>query len=321
MSWKIQSDRSKKREIRKTYGATLEELILEGKDVIACDADLVGSSGADNIFEKYPEHCVNFGICEQNMIAGASAMSRLGYKPFVHSFSPFVSRRVMDQVYISAAFSQTDLHIFASEPGYWSQYNGATHTTFEDLAIMKTIPGVTVAAPSDAVTFRWLMRYYAEHGGVIYNRCTRRNIPLLYEDDSEFEIGRSNLLCKGSDVLIIAEGAAVNDALNAAENLEKIGISTSVIDLFFIKPMDHALIDAEINAHKLVVTVENHNIHGGVGEQIGAEIALTGAHCGFRMLGVQDRFSQVGTVDYLKALFHISQADIENVIKEYFRKL
>ena len=318
--WKIQSDPAAKKELKKTYGETLESLIKEGKDIIACDSDLVGSSGAGNIFKNYPDHSVNFGICEQNMIAAGAAMSRVGTRAYVHSFSPFVSRRVMDQIYVSAAFSKNDLHIFASEPGYWSQYNGATHTTFEDLAIMRAIPNVTVFSPSDAVTFEWMLRYYADNGGVIYDRATRRNVPLIYEEGSEFTYGKSNLLRQGRDALIIAEGPLVYDALQAADELEQKDISVSVIDILFIKPLDRELIDDQLKKHNLVVTVENHNIYGGIGEEIGTEIALIQAGCSFRRLGVQDRFGQVGTVDYLKYVYYISKDDIVRTVEEALKK-
>lgn len=320
MCWKLQDNFDSHKEIRKVYGETLESLIEAGNDVIVCDSDLVGSSGADKIYQKYKDHSVNFGICEQNMIAAAGGMSMMGYRPFVHSFSPFVSRRVMDQLYVSVGFSQNDIHIYASEPGFWSQYNGATHTTFEDFAIMRSIPGMTVVAPSDAVTFEWVMRYYAQHGGRFYNRCTRRNIPLIYQEGSVFEYGKSNRIKSGDQVLIIAEGTLVMDALRAAEELERMGISTGVIDLLFIKPLDTQLIDEEIQKYKLVITLENHNIYGGAGEAVGTEIALTKANCGFRRLGVNDRYGQVGTVDYLKEIYHLTSQDIIQTAVSYLKE-
>lgn len=317
MSWELQNNLASKKEIRAVYGNTLESMIKEGKEIMVCDADLAGSSGADKIYEKYKANSVNFGICEQNMIAAAAAMSVMGYKPFVHSFSPFVSRRVMDQVYVSAGFSKNDLHIYASEPGFWAQYNGATHTTFEDLAIMRSIPDITVVSPSDAVTFEWVMRYYVEHGGVFYNRCTRRNIPMIYKEGSTFEYGKSNLIMEGKDVLIIAEGSMAADALAAAAQLNEKGISTGVIDLLFIKPLDTELIDQEVNKYKLVITVENHNKYGGIGEALGAELALINADCGFRRLAVNDRYGQVGTVDYLKDIYQISSEYIVKTALEF----
>lgn len=321
MSWEIQNSLDSKREIREVYGSVLESMIKEGKDVMVCDSDLVGSSGAGRIYEKYKENSVNFGICEQNMIAAAASMSVMGYKPFVHSFSPFVSRRVMDQIYVSAGFSKNDLHIYASEPGFWAQYNGATHTTFEDFAIMRSIPEITVVAPSDAITFAWVMRYYEQHGGVFYNRCTRRNIPMIYKEESTFEYGKSNLIKEGKDVLIIAEGSLVADALEAAALLNEKGISAGVVDLLFVKPLDKELIDREANNYKLVISVENHNIYGGIGEAIGAELALIHATCGFQRLGVHDRYGQVGTVDYLKNIYHISSHHIVEAALEYLGTL
>lgn len=320
MSWKLQDNLDNKKEVKKVYGETLEDLILSGKDIMACDSDLVGSSGAGKIYEKYKDNSVNFGICEQNMIVGAAAMSLVGYKAFVHSFSPFVSRRVMDQIYVSAGFSKNNLHIYASEPGFWSQYNGATHTTFEDFAVMRSIPNMTVVAPSDAVTFEWVLRYYAENGGLFYNRCTRRSIPLIYKEGSTFEYGKSNIVKEGKDALIIAEGSSVADALVAAKELDEKGISTEVIDLLFIKPLDVETILRESKKCKLVITVENHNIYGGVGEAVGTELALHNVNCGFRRIGINDRYGQVGTVDFLKDIYHISSKDIVKTAEDYFKE-
>lgn len=317
MSWKIHDNLNDKIEVKRTYAETLEDFLKNGENVIVADADLAGSSGTTKLFEKYPNNCVDFGICEQNMISAAAAMSRVGYKAFVHSFAPFVSRRIMDQLYVSAAFTKQSIHIYASEPGYWSQYNGATHTTFEDIAIMKSIPNVTVVAPSDAVSFKWVMDCYEKNGGVVYNRCTRRLISQIYETGSTFEYGKSNLLLKGNDVLIIAEGPLVAEALEAAEQLKKQDFSVSVIDLLFIKPLDKELIVEEAKKHKLVITLENHNIIGGIGESIGAQLALNNIKCDFKMLGVNDRFGEVGTVEYLKEKYSISVDDIVRTVKDY----
>ncbi len=309
MSWKL-NKANEVEEIRKIYGLTLESLIKEGKPIMVCDADLAGSSGASFIYTKYPNNSVNFGICEANMIAAAAAMSMTGLKPYVHSFAPFVSRRVADQLYVSAGFAKNDIHIYATDPGYWSQYNGATHTTFEDLAIMRSIPGVNIVAPSDAVQFKWVLEYYEEHGGIFYNRCTRKPIPKLYEDGSTFEFGKALWTHKGTDVALIAIGASVNDAIQAREELSKLGISASVIDLFFVKPIDEELIKQVIREHKSVVTIENHNRFGGIGEHIGSIIANEGVQVKLRQVCVNDRYGEVGDFKYLKETFKLTKEDI-----------
>lgn len=309
MNWKL-SEHHEVKEVRKAYGETLEQMILNDKPIMVCDADLAGSSGAGYLYTKYPKHTVNFGICEANMIAAAAAMSRIGIRAYVHSFAPFVSRRVADQVCISAAFAQQDLHIYASDPGYWSLYNGATHTTFEDIAIMRSIPGVNVVAPADSTAFSWILQWYAQHGGVVYNRCTRKPIPAVYEEGSEFAFGKANVLKKGTDVALIAIGAGVYDALKSAEQLEKQGVSTSVIDMFFIKPFDEDVLHTVIQSHKVIVTIENHSRYGGIGELVGDVMAQLNTSALLRHIAVEDCFGEVGTREYLKEKFHLTTNDI-----------
>ena len=309
MSWQL-STTHEPIEVRSAYGATLEELINEGVPVMACDADLAQSSGAWNIFTKYPDHAVDFGICEAAMISAAAAMSRTGLRPYAHTFAPFASRRVADQIYISAAFAQQDLHIYASDPGYWSLYNGATHTAFEDIAMMRSIPGMTVVVPSDAVSFAWVLRWYAEHGGVIFNRAPRKPVPQLYAQGSTFEYGKGQLLREGSDVALVALGESVADALEAADRLEEQGILASVIDLFFVKPVDADLVTWAFSNHRAVVTIENHSVYGGIGELVGGMMASAGAPARLGMVGVRDRFGEVGDKEYLKRILHLTVDDI-----------
>lgn len=315
MSWKLVEGK-KEKEIRKAYGETLDELLQTRKDVVVCDADLASSSGAGFIYSKYPENSVNFGISEQNMISAGAGMSFVGMKPFVHSFAPFVSRRVTDQIFMSLGFAQGSMHIYASDPGYWSLYNGATHTTFEDLAIVRSIPSINVVAPSDATSFAWVMKYYVEHGGIFYNRAPRKVVPVIYEEGSTFEYGKGQWIKKGTDVVLIGEGPSVSDCLEAAQILEEEGISTSVVDLLFIKPLDEELIKEVANSHKLVVTVENHNKYGGIGELIAGVMAQLPAKAPLRMIAVQDRFGEVGTKEYLKTAFHIDVKDIVEIVLE-----
>lgn len=319
MNWKL-CLKSDKKEIRKIYGETLDHVLSHQDDIVIADADLSSSSGAGYLFEKYPGRSINFGICEQNMIGAGAGMSFTGLKPFVHSFAPFVSRRVVDQIFMSLAFAKGNMHIYASDPGYWSQYNGATHTTFEDIAIMRSIPNVCVVAPSDATTFAWILNYYAQHGGIIYNRCTRKPLPSIYTEDSSFAYGKGQWLKHGQDIALISIGDGVSDCLEVAKQLAEEGIHVSVIDLFFIKPYDKQLLHTVFASHKSIITVENHNRIGGIGELVGSELAQSEYHCRFKMLAIDDCFGQVGTVDYLKEIYHVSIADIEQAIREEVKK-
>lgn len=319
MSWKLKND-GELMEVRKQYGITLTKLMEEDEKIVIGDADLASSSGASYLYETYRDRAIDYGISEQNMISASAGMSLLGFKPFVHSFAPFVSRRVMDQIYVSAGFAQGNLHIYASDPGYWSQYNGATHTTFEDIAIARSIPNITVVAPSDAVSFAWVLEDYAKNGGVYYNRCTRKPVPQIYEADSTFEYGKSQLLVHGSDIAIIAVGDTVYDSLNVSKRLKKIGISCCVVDLLFIKPLDEELIKKVAEQNKTIITVENHNVQGGVGEMISR--VVTSNNLGNKVLNiaVNDRYGEVGTFDYLKEILGISEDKIYEKITEFIKE-
>ena len=319
MSWIIDTEHQK-REVRKEYGKTLEKLIEKGMPLMVCDADLASSSGAGYLFEKYPEHTVNFGVCEANMISAAAAMSRVGLRPFVHSFSPFVSRRVLDQIYMSVAFADQDIHIYASDPGYWSLHNGPTHATFEDIAAVRAIPNICVVAPADAISFAWVLEWYAEHGGRIYNRCTRKIVPSIYREGSEFCYGKGQVVREGREIAFIAIGAAVYDALECANILSEKGLSCTVVDLFFIKPLDEELIDRIIHEHKIIITVENHSIYGGIGEIVGARMAESSTKGILRRIGVRDQFNEVGSKDYLKAKFKLTVHDILETVEEAIKE-
>lgn len=309
MTWSLSASHEL-REMRAAYGTTLERLIGEGQPVVVCDADLASSSGAGSIWMKHPERAADFGICESNMVSAAAAMSRVGMRAFVHSFAPFVSRRVFDQVYISAGFARQDLHIYASDPGLWSLYNGATHTTFEDVALMRTVPGASVVAPADTVSFSWVLRWYAENGGLVYDRAPRKPLPQVYAEGSEFNPGRGQLLREGSDIALIALGSCVSDALRAADLLAERGVSASVVDLFFVKPVDEKLVLDMAANHRALLTIENHGGPGGIGELVGGLMSRFGSHARLGCVCVGDRYGEVGTLEYLKKTLGISVDDI-----------
>lgn len=318
MSWSLIHEH-KTIEMRKVYADTLKELLEKDENVILLDSDLANSAGTGKLFSEYQDRCIDFGICEQNMIAAGGGLSMVGLIPYAHTFAPFASRRVLDQVFMSLAYANNYLHIYASDPGYWAQYNGGTHTAFEDIAAMRAIPNVNVVAPSDPTTFNWILNYYHDHKGIYYDRVTRSPLNYIYDNNSTFEYGKGQLIRQGKDVVIIAIGDMVNTSLKAAELLEHHGISTSVVDLFFIKPYDQALIRKVISEHPLVITAENHSKFGGIGELVAAEMAKMGKRNSvLRQIAIDDRFGEVGTIEYLKKIYHLTEEDIVKVAIKFF---
>lgn len=306
----------KKSSFRAAYTETLSTLIPQDPRLMVLEADLMKSSATDGLFKQYPEHCINFGISEANMISAAGGMSKAGLLPIAHSFAPFVTRRALDQIYMSVAYSKSNLFIYASDAGLWSQRNGGTHSANEDLAVMRAIPNALVFDPSDPIQFQWLIRQYQIHPGFYYVRGSRKNdIKHLYTDDSTFEVGKAIVLRQGlSRVAIISAGLMVHEALKAAEMLETRQIDPTVIDCFSLKPYDAELIQNIIASHDVLVVAENASCIGGLGSLVALEMAKSKSHPEFRHLAINDAFGEVGSLEYLQTKFRLRAEDIVNEI-------
>lgn len=311
----VNNRNEKGQEMRRAAVQTLDQLMNENENIIFFDADLAGASGSKALMESHPDQFVEAGISEANMIGMAAGMSTYGMIPFVHSFAPFVSRRVFDQVFLSGAYAGNTLNILGTDPGFAAAANGGTHTTFEDMAMMRTIPNAIVMDACDPVQLAWMMEALCKAGdGVHYVRTTRKAVRPVYEPDSTFEIGKGNVLRQGEDVLIVATGPLVSDALDAAERLEKLGWSTEVIDMFTIKPLDEGLLVEEARGKKAVVTIENHNVIGGLGSAAAEVLMEQGVCVPFKRMGIEEQFGQVGSVDYLQEAFGLTADDLVQTV-------
>lgn len=307
---------SKTIEMRKAAMDTLADLMEDNENIMFFDADLGSASGSAALSKKFPEQYVQSGIAEANMVGMAAGMSAYGFVPFVHSFAPFASRRVFDQVFLSGAYAGNTLNILATDPGFAVAANGGTHTAFEDVAMMRTIPGAVVCDPCDPVQLEWLLKEVSGMSGIHYIRFTRKNVRPVYEEGSEFVLGKGNVLRQGSDVLILACGQLVSDALDAAEKLEMRGVQAEVIDLFTIKPLDIDLICKEARGKKAVVTFENHSITGGLGSAVCEAFMENGVMVPFKRLGSQEQFGQVGSVDYLQNAFGLTSDHLVQAVED-----
>lgn len=284
--------------------------------VVALEADLGGASHFTKLEKSHPGRLIQCGISEANMVGVAAGMSSEGFCPFLHTFGPFATRRVFDQVFLSGAYAHNTLNIYGSDPGFCVGVNGGTHTTWEDVALMRTIPGAVVCDPADETQLRWLVAQFSQMKGIHYIRANRKAVRNVYKAGSTFELGRGNLLRSGDDVLIVAEGQLVSEALDAAEELGSQGVSCSVVDMFCIKPLDEELVRSEADGKKLVVTFENHGVIGGLGEAVASVLAEQGAGIPLVRHGVKERFGQVGDPAWLQKDFHLTAADLVADIKE-----
>lgn len=302
-------------EMRKAYSSTLDEMINEDKRVFVLEADLSEAISTNSIAKTNKKNYINCGIMEANMIGVASGLSLVGDIPFVHTFSPFATRRDFDQIFLSGAYAKTNIKILGSDPGIYTQHNGGTHTSFEDIALMRTIPTATVLSISDTTMMKNILRQIKDIYGIHYLSAIRKGSYKVYNDDEKFEIGKGKVLREGKDITIIACGIMVVEALKAADILEKEGIDVTVIDIFTIKPIDKELVKKYSKLTKGIVTAENHNIIGGLGSAV-AEVIVENTLVPMRRVGVEDRFGQVGTLDYLQKEYKLTAEEIVNKVKE-----
>lgn len=313
--FKLVSDRSTNgRDMRLAVVQTIQDLMKTNDKIVALEADLGGASKFTDIQKTNPDRFVQCGIAEADMIGIASGLSVEGFIPFVHTFAPFSVRRALDQIYLSGAYAKNTLNIYGSDPGFCVGANGGTHTTFEDMAIMRAIPNTIVIDPVDDVQLEWCIRQLATMEGVHYFRANRKAVRQFYQAGSEFTLGKGNVVKEGKDVCIIACGQLVNDAMDAALDLEEKGISCEVIDMFTIKPLDVDLLLKEIPGKKAVVTFENHSVIGGLGSAVSEVLAEHGITVPFKRHGVEDCFGQVGSKDFLQKEFGLTSQDLEKTI-------
>jgi transketolase len=299
--------------MRDAYCKALIDLASENDNIVALDADLVSSSGMKPFFQTFPNRAINVGVAEANMIGIAAGLSAMGKVPFAHSFGCFASRKTCDQVMISAAYAKLNVKILGSDPGVTAAYNGGTHMPFEDMGVLRSIPEITLIELSDPIMVQDIVRQVADVYGVHYLRMARKNATALYEEGSSFDIGKGNVLRDGKDVTIIASGIMVAEALKAAALLENDRIFARVIDMFTWKPIDMGLVEQCARETRAIVTAENHNIVGGLGSAVSEAVVKT-FPVPVEMVGVKDRFGQVGTEDYLKNEYGLTASEIVEAV-------
>ncbi len=288
---------------------TLMDLAEKNKDIVVLDSDLVNSSGLKPFFKFFPDRAIECGIAEANMIGIAAGLSAVGKVPFAHSFGCFASRRVCDQIMISCSYAKLNVRIIGSDPGVTAAKNGGTHMPFEDMGVLRSIPDITLIEPTDPVMMKDIIRQLVDAYGVYYIRMVRKEATSVYKEGSTFEIGKGNLLVDGNDVTIFASGIMVEEAVKASTILKTEGISARVVDMFTWKPIDAEMVERCARETGCFVTAENHNVIGGLGSAI-TEAAAKTCPVPVEMVGVQDRFGQVGSVDFLKKEYNLTAMDI-----------
>ncbi|HWQ80340.1 MAG TPA: transketolase family protein [Anaerovoracaceae bacterium] len=307
--------KNEEKEMRAVFAEVMDELAEKDERVIYFDADLMNSIGMTEFSGKYPDRTFNCGIQEANMIGTAAGASAVGFIPFVHTFGCFATRRVHDQVFVSAAYAKLNIRIVGSDPGITASFNGGTHMPLEDLGLMRGIPEVTVIEPVDSVMLADLIRQTKDLYGVFYIRLSRKKAERLYEEGSTFEIGKAVTLREGGDVTIIATGIMTAEAVRAADQLEKEGIRARVLNLFTLKPIDEEAVIQAAKETGAIVTAENHNTINGLGSAV-SEVLTEHWPVPLERVGVKDVFGEVGSMEYLKERFHLTAEEIVSCAKK-----
>lgn len=302
--------------MRDVYAQTLVSLAEQNDKIALLEADLTSAIGTKPFFNKFPERAINCGIQEANMVGVSAGMSSVGMIPFAHTFGPFATRRVCDQLFMSGAYAGLNLKLMGSDPGIAATYNGGTHMPFEDMAIVRAIPEVKAFDPSDNVQFEFVLRAIAAEYGVHYVRFPRKGGIKVYTDDSQFELGKGVTMIDGTDVTIITSGAVMMpQALKAVQALLDEGISARLVDMFTWKPIDAELIEKCATETGAIVTAENHNIIGGLGSAV-ASVVVGTKPVPMEFVGVHDRFGQVGSEAYLAEEYGLTAKEIVAAAKK-----
>ena len=307
----------KKIATRESYGNALVECAEDFPDLVVLDADLAGATKTGTFKKAYPDRHIDCGIAECNMTGIAAGLATCGKIPFISSFAMFAAGRNFEQVRNSIGYPHLNVKIGATHAGITVGEDGATHQCNEDIALMRTIPGMTVIVPSDDIEARAAVRAALEYNGPVYLRFGRAAVPVINDKPGyKFEIGKGVKLTEGTDVTIVATGICVDSALNAAELLKADGISAEVINIHTIKPIDKDIILESAKKTGKVVTVEEHSVIGGLGSAV-CDVLSENLPTPVKKIGVQDVFGESGSAGELVKKFGLDGESVYKAVKEF----
>jgi transketolase len=305
---------------RTAFGEALVELAKERNDIVVLDADVASSTKTSIFKEAFPDRFFEMGIAEQNMMGVAAGMaSTKKIIPFAVTFAVFATKRACDQVSISIAYPKLNVKIVGSYGGIPTGKAGATHQAFEDIAIMRAIPNMTVIVPADAVEMKQAVRACVEYNGPVYLRCIRCETPVIFDENYKFEWNKGVTLRDGKDITIVSTGIMTPKALVATNILTEQGIDVQLIHLHTIKPIDKEILLRASKQTRHIVTVENHSIIGGLGGAV-AEVLSEGAPALIKRIGIKDIFGESGSDEDLFNKYGLTSENIVKEAKELIKK-
>lgn len=302
-------DINNKKATRQSYGEALLELGKENGNIVAFDADLAGATKTDLFSKEFPNRFFDMGIAEQNMISTAAGIATCGKIPYASTFAVFAAGRAYDQIRNSVCYPKLNVKICATHAGITVGEDGATHQMIEDISLMRTLPNMTVISTSDDIQTKWAVKEISKIDGPVYLRLSRLATPIIYDENQKFEIGKAIQIGDGTDGTIFATGVTVSEAIKAQERLEEKGINVRIIDVHTIKPIDKQMIVKCAKETKKLISIEDHNIIGGLGSAI-AEVLVEEYPTKLTRLGVKDTFGKSGKAEQLMKYFGITEDNI-----------
>lgn len=306
---------NKKIATRQSYGEALENLGEKNKDVVVFDADLSGATKTSIFAKQFPERFFDMGIAEQDMMSTAAGMSTFGKIPYVSTFAVFAAGRAYDQIRNSICYPKLNVKICATHAGITVGEDGATHQMLEDLGMMRGLPNMTVLCTSDDTQTKWAVEEISKINGPVYLRLCRLGTPVIYDETQKFEIGKAVQIGEGTDATIFATGVTVAESLKAKEELAKEGINVRVVDVHTIKPIDEETIIKCAKETKKLITVEDHNVIGGLGTAI-SDVLTQNYPTKLTKIGINDTFGKSGKAEELMEYYGLTAGNIIKKVKE-----
>lgn len=295
--------------MREVLADTLKDMMEKDERIVVMDADLASANGTFGLRNQFPGRAIDVGISEANMASMAAGMSAYGMKPYIVTFTAFASRRICDQLAISCSYAKQDVKIIATDAGVTAQTNGGTHMSLEDIGIVRSIPGTVVLDMVDGVQLKKALPVIHAHEGVVYVRMVRKDTPDVFDDTCEFDLFKGTRMKEGKDLTLIASGIMVHEALMAEKELKEAGIDAEIIAIHCIKPIDKELIITSARKTGKVMTLENHNIHGGLYSAV-AEVLSEYCPVPMKAIGIKDHFGEVGKTRFLMEKYGMTKEDI-----------
>ncbi len=302
-------DENIKKATRQSYGEALLELGKENEQIVVFDADLASATKTNLFAKEFPNRFFDMGIAEQNMISTAAGMATCGKIPYASTFAVFAAGRAYDQIRNSVCYPKLNVKICATHAGITVGEDGATHQMIEDISLMRTLPNMTVISTSDDIQTKWAVKEISKINGPVYLRLSRLATPVIYDENQKFEIGKAVQIGEGTDATIFATGVTVSEALKAQEELKIKGIDVRVVDIHTIKPIDRDIIVKCAKETKRLISIEDHNIIGGLGSAI-SEVLTDEYPVKLTRLGINDTFGKSGKATELMKYFGITDEDL-----------